>query len=36
MLVDVSFQDWVEVLELDVTNESDYKYLIRNEKREHN
>ena len=33
MLVDVGFQDWVEVLEFDVANKRDYKYLVIDERR---
>lgn len=29
MLIDVSFQDWVEVLEFDVANKCDYKDLVK-------
>lgn len=37
VLVDVGFQDWVEVLEFDVANKGDYKYLVINKrkKRDH-
>lgn len=32
VFVDVGFQDWVEVLEFDVTNKWDYKYLVTNKR----
>jgi len=28
VLVDVGFQDWVKMLEFDVTNKGDNKYLV--------
>lgn len=33
VLVDVGFQDGVEVLEFDVANKCDYKNLVRNKRR---
>lgn len=33
VLVDVGFQDWVEVLEFDVANKGNYKYLVINKRR---
>lgn len=34
VLVDVGFQDWVEVLEFDVANKCDYKYLVINRRKQ--
>lgn len=36
VLVDVGFQDWVEVLEFDVANKCDYKYLVVHRRRKQN
>lgn len=36
VLVDVCFQDGVEVLEFDVANQCDYKYLVINKRRKEN